>query len=71
VREHIERVRGWREQNRPSLPSTVGLERRINPFLRAGTASVRHAAEAHAGTAQTSEIEAFATLRRWKDGFRG
>jgi hydroxyacylglutathione hydrolase len=71
VHEYAARVRDWRAQDRPSLPSTIGLERRINPFLRCDEASVRQAAEAHAGKALDSATEVFATVRRWKDEFRG
>ncbi len=66
-----ERAHALRKQNLPTLPSTIGLERRVNPFLRSGQAGVRRAAEKQAGHALDSEIEVFAALRRWKDGFRG
>ncbi len=71
AREHLERVRAWRAQDHPSLPSTIGLERRINPFLRSAAPSVRKAAQNHAQQTLDSETEVFATIRRWKDGFRG
>jgi hydroxyacylglutathione hydrolase len=56
-------------RQQPSLPSTIGLERRTNPFLRAGEAALRQAAEAHAGHALGTETAVFAALRQWKDGF--
>jgi hydroxyacylglutathione hydrolase len=71
VREHTERVRQWRSSGLPSLPSTIGLERRINPFLRCAETSVRQAAQARAGATFSSALEVFATVRRWKDEFRG
>jgi hydroxyacylglutathione hydrolase len=71
VQAHLARVQDLRNQDRPSLPSTIGLERRINPFLRAGVASVRRAAEAFAQEALATDTEVFAAVRRWKDGFRG
>jgi len=71
VREHAARVHQWRSHKRPSLPSTIGLERHINPFLRCAETSVRRAAEAHAGKVLDSATEVFATVRRWKDEFRG
>ena len=71
AREHLERVQAWRAQDRPSLPSTIGLERRINPFLRAAVPSVRKAAQNHAQQTLASQTEVFACIRRWKDGFRG
>ena len=54
----------------PSLPSTIELERRVNPFLRCATPAVRAAVESHAGHALARSVEVFTELRRWKDGFR-
>lgn len=71
ARQHLERVQAWRAQDRPSLPSTIGLERLINPFLRSAMPSVRKAAQNHAQQTLDSDIEVFAAIRRWKDGFRG
>ena len=54
----------------PSLPSSVSLERRINPFLRCDNPIVRAAAERHAGKPLAQPFEVFAVLRAWKDQFR-
>jgi hydroxyacylglutathione hydrolase len=59
-----------RAADEPSLPSTVELERAVNPFLRCGDAAVRAAAERHAGHPLGDETAVFAELRGWKDGFR-
>lgn len=37
VIDELERVRALNNKNIPSLPSTIGLEKEINPFLRAET----------------------------------
>ncbi len=71
MRAHLEYVHAARAQGRPSLPSTIGLERSINPFLRSGVPAVRNAAQLYAKQALASETEVFATIRRWKDAFRG
>jgi hydroxyacylglutathione hydrolase len=60
-----------REQGIPTVPSTMELERQTNPFLRSGQASVRDAARRHAPLARPDGESVFATLRAWKDGFRG
>lgn len=70
-RAYRDQARVLRQQNLPPLPSTIGLERRVNPFLRTALPRVRQAAEKQAGRALASETEVFAVLRRWKDGFRG
>jgi hydroxyacylglutathione hydrolase len=54
----------------PSLPSELGVERQVNPFLRCDEPTVRAAAETHAGKALGGTAEVFATLRAWKDQFR-
>jgi hydroxyacylglutathione hydrolase len=66
-----DKARALRAQNLPTLPSTIGLERRVNPFLRSGQAGVRRSAEKQAGRNLVSEVEVLAAIRRWKDGFRG
>ncbi len=55
------------ENGRQTLPSTIAREHRINVFLRCDEADVRSAAERWAGTPLSSEVEVFASLRRWKD----
>ncbi len=71
VRARAEHVRQRRAQDLPSLPSTIALELRTNPFLRTASPTVQRAAETHAGTALASQTEIFTSLRRWKDGFQG
>lgn len=66
---YSERVKELRSQNKPSLPSTIGLELEINPFMRCHTESVRKAAAAHATAMPDNDIETFAAIRRWKDSF--
>jgi hydroxyacylglutathione hydrolase len=63
-------VEALRAREVPSLPSTIGLERRVNPFLRCEEPPVIAAAERHTGRALGAPVEVFAELRRWKDGFR-
>ncbi len=60
-----------RAQGLPTLPSTIALELATNPFLRAGEARVRTAAEARAGAPFARPVDVFATLREWKNAFRG
>jgi hydroxyacylglutathione hydrolase len=69
--EYRQRCERRRAEGLPTLPSTIGLEKAINPFLRTHHAAVRAAAERHAGRPLSSEVEVFAVLRRWKDDFGG
>ncbi len=70
VRQEIARVRGLRGRGEPSLPSTIGAELRINPFLRVADPALATAVRRHAGSALAGDLEVFTALRRWKDGFR-
>jgi hydroxyacylglutathione hydrolase len=58
-----------RSQGLPTLPSTVTMERKINPFLRSSEPSVIAAARAH-DAASVEQFGAFATLRQWKNNYR-
>jgi len=58
-----------RARGEPSLPSTIGLENRVNPFLRCDNPAVIAAAEHHAGRPLAGSADVFAELRSWKDKF--
>lgn len=60
-----------RAQGQPTLPSSLGLEKRINPFLRTRLATVAGAARAHnADLAGDDDVAVFAAIRQWKNDFR-
>jgi len=59
-----------RAEDLPTLPSTIGLENRVNPFLRCGEPGVRAAVAAQGGRPLADAVAVFAGLRAWKDGFR-
>ena len=71
LRERATSVRRLRDAGLPSLPTTMADERACNPFLRCDEPALRAAAERHAGKPLETSVEVFATLRHWKDGFRG
>ncbi len=68
--EYRDRVQTVLSQGDPTLPSTMGLEIRVNPFLRCDDPTVAAAAESHAGRSLNSPAEVFGVLRAWKDQFR-
>lgn len=63
----LEACQRARELDRPTLPSNMGQEKAINPFLRTHLESVQRTAagQGEAGDAAST----FATLRAWKDRF--
>ena len=60
--EEVDRQRG---ASRPTVPTTLGEEKRANPFLRADDARIRTVL----GMAGASDVEVFAEIRRRKDSF--
>ncbi|HZV94044.1 MAG TPA: hydroxyacylglutathione hydrolase [Caldimonas sp.] len=66
---HAEACKALRIEGKPTLPSAMGRERRINPFLRTAEPAVIDAAVAH-GASGRSGSEVLAAIRTWKDDFR-
>ena len=67
--DYARRAGARRAAGAPTLPSTIGLEKHVNPFLRCRLDNIRAAAEKHAGGALTSPVAVFAEIRGWKDKF--
>ncbi len=68
---YISQCQSLRTSGQPTLPSRLGMERRINPFLRSREASVLRAVRNHAGlAADAAAADVFAALRQWKNDFR-
>ncbi|HKJ71285.1 MAG TPA: hydroxyacylglutathione hydrolase [Gammaproteobacteria bacterium] len=57
-----------RERGEPTLPSTIGEEKRTNPFLRWEQPAVRAAARER-GAEDDDPVTVFAAIRAWKDRF--
>lgn len=71
IRAHQRLVQAWREKNRPSLPTTLALERLINPYLRVKEPAVAAALRRHTGLPLPEAADRLAALRAWKDSFKG
>jgi hydroxyacylglutathione hydrolase len=73
VKQHIARCEQRRAQGWPTLPSTLEVERCINPFLRCQQSSVITSVALHASLDERSQQDAvavFTALREWKNNFR-
>lgn len=70
LRRRTEEAEAMHDAGQPTLPSTLADELAANPFLRIDQPSVIAALGARLGHAPADRVEAFAELRRWKDGFR-
>jgi hydroxyacylglutathione hydrolase len=67
LRAREERDLALQEAGVPTLPTTLDLELRTNPFLRWDAAPVVAAAERYAAAPLRTPVDVFAAVRRWKD----
>lgn len=68
--QHLLHCQKLREQHQPTLPSTIGLELHINPFLRTSLPAIAQRVRQHASLPENSDETAiFAALRDWKNHF--
>ena len=65
LRVRMDDVRAKRGQGLPTIPSTMGLEKKTNPFLRAQSTEIRQTL----GLDGATNVEVFAETRRRKDKF--
>ncbi|MFT3896542.1 MAG: hydroxyacylglutathione hydrolase [Thermomonas sp.] len=71
LQRHAAAVRELRAIGKPSLPSTLVVERACNPFLRVDSVEIRASLVQRVGREATDAVDAFGALRAWKDEFRG
>lgn len=65
IQQRLNDVREQIRQGKPTVPSTIGMEKRLNPFLRADSDSIRHALSMPKAPAW----QVLAELRKRKDRF--
>lgn len=60
-------ARAARAENHPTLPTTIGVQRAANPFLRSGDPALAEAVSRAAGKKVTPGLATFTELRALKD----
>jgi hydroxyacylglutathione hydrolase len=60
-----------RDAGLPTLPSTIGMERATNPFLRVLEPQVLDTLRAQRGVDASTRVASFEALRSWKNEFTG
>lgn len=65
-REHVESLL---HDKKISLPSTIKIEKEVNPFLRCSSPEIIASVENFAGQTLKNQIDVFKFLREWKDEF--
>jgi hydroxyacylglutathione hydrolase len=58
-----------RDHGQPTVPSTIGLEKATNPFLRYREPLIQARLQAAGRLKSNEPVAAFAALREWKDNF--
>ena len=63
------RAKELRDQDLPTLPSTIGQEKATNPFVRVREPAVIAAANRFAGKTLNDPASVLGAMREWKNGF--
>ncbi len=69
IQDKMQDVTALREANLPTLPSSLGDEKAINPFLRCDSPEIIASVEHHVGFKLYSYGDVFQYLREWKNEF--
>jgi len=70
LQQYQQRCEALRGNGEPTLPSTLDTEKKINPFLRTRSDSVRHAAQTFNGADPHDDVAVFAAIRQWKNEYK-
>lgn len=65
--KRIDEIKSLRKQGQPTIPTSIGLERKTNPFLLADSDNLKR----EMGVFGKSDSEIFALIRKMKDEFKG
>jgi hydroxyacylglutathione hydrolase len=65
LQARAKQVEALRSDNKPTIPSSIGLELATNPFLRTADPAIRH----YLNMTDAGDAEVFAEIRRRKDNF--
>ncbi|WP_343817916.1 hydroxyacylglutathione hydrolase [Colwellia asteriadis] len=69
LQQYREKVLALRQQSQATIPTTIGIEKAINPFLRSNSNEVIASAKHYNPQCMSDEISVFAAIRAWKDNF--
>ena len=58
-----------RERGAPTVPTTIGHEKRVNPFLRVDNVSIQRQLTLTLAAHIDNRLAAFTAMRHWKDRF--
>lgn len=67
--DYNKRVNELRGREQATIPTTISVEKQINPFLRSNEHAVQTSAKQFDNTVQPTALDTFTAIRRWKDQF--
>ncbi len=70
IKEKIKQMNELIAVGKPTLPSTMAEENKLNPFLRCADPPIIQAVENYAKQTLTNPVKVFAVLREWKNHFK-
>ena len=69
IKTRIQESKILRDRNIPTVPGSIAIEKKTNPFLRTHVSEVIEAASLRNNKKLTAEADVFAVIRKWKDNF--
>lgn len=69
ITQTLNQCKKLREQNKPTLPSSIEQELAINPFMRTRKPSVVASAKAYKEVSNMDEVAVFSAIREWKNSY--
>lgn len=67
--EYTQEIRALRHDKLATLPTSIGIEKAINPFLRANQKTIAKQASEYCGRVCRSTVDTFTAIREWKNNF--
>ncbi|MCC2607328.1 hydroxyacylglutathione hydrolase [Planctobacterium marinum] len=67
--QYATQVNQLRQQNTPTLPTTIAREKKVNPYLRVSERLLAEAVQRKTGALPDNDTETFAAVRHLKDQF--
>lgn len=67
--DYSKKVNELRSDNQATIPTSIEVEKQINPFLRSHEASIQASAMVFDNSTQADSLDTFTAIRRWKDQF--
>ena len=69
LKNYYQKILSLCENSTPTLPSTLKIEKLINPFLRCSSAEIKQSVAKKFNLIPKNELEIFTYLREWKNNF--